>query len=271
MKPVSRAANRDTVLPVASLTQATVPIIAGHSHSASLGVPLRGPSEHGGLVALDAKDMRFCGFTGAWRRTSRFWQELATVGVGRTVVLVWSGNQHNALFLLSPTRRFDFVLYEDPALPLDPGADLVPDLAVQERLSLGIGELEQTIELLTQRGVARILVAGTPPPKGDTETIRNGVRSEPAFRSHAEKLGVCIDDIPLSSPILMHKLWSVVQRVLRHAAIRGGAEFVPVPAASLDRGLLREDLSADDATHANAEFGRLMRDELYARIGRPRE
>lgn len=94
------------------------------------------------------------------------------------------------------------------------------------------------------------------------------MRKEPSFARIAQDLGLRLDDIPLASPLLMHKAWRVGQRLLEQAATRQSVEFLPVPESVFDGGLLRDDLGAGDATHGNPAFGRVMLDHFHAYLQR---
>lgn len=246
-------------------------ILAGHSHCTSLGVPLKTADGRSRIVPLEAADDRFVGFSGAWPRPPEFWTQLGAAARGRTVVLVWQGNEHYAEFLLSPGRRFDFQLREEPDLPLDPDADLVPDFAAEARMGHKIPLLEAAIDALRRGGAARVIVSGTPPPKGDAALVRAGaLRESYYFGPLATKLGLTLEDIAFSPPLLMYKLWRVLQRQLEAAARRKGAEFVHAPPATQRDGFLLDSMAAGDATHANAAYGDAARDHLAAYLaGRP--
>ena len=274
---ISTAGNGDRELKVAqpssrslTATDSSVPIIAGHSHSACLGVPL-GRTHEGAsqIVALENGDRRFCGFLGKWPRVPGFWGELAQAARGRTVILVWQGNQHLTEFLLMPSHPLDFVLSEDPSLDLDPDAEIVPELAIQTRLAAELPGLTEIIALLRKHGSSRVIVSGTPAPRRDRETMRKGILGNWYFPKLAEQFGFRIEEIPISAPLFQYKLWRVLQRLIRDAALRQSAEFLPVADATLQDGFLREEFgSVSDWMHTNETYGRLMLDHFHAYLNR---
>ena len=250
-------------------TDPSVPIIAGHSHCSCLGVPLGTRDGLSRLVMLENGDGRFCGFSGSWPRIPSFWEDLAEAARGRTVILVWQGNQHMAEFILAPGQAFDFVLFEDQDLALDPHAEVVPDLAIQERFAESIVGLDEVIPRLYQHGAVRVIVSGTPAPRGSMEVVRKGVLAEKFFAGVAEHLGLRLEDIPISTPLFMHKLWRVVQRLTREAAVRQAAEFLPVPDITLQDGFLRPEFGGvADITHANAAYGQVTLDHFQSYLTR---
>lgn len=244
-------------------------IIAGHSHATCLGVPLLTDDGSSRLVPLTNGDARFLAFTGAFPRPASFWPELAVAAVGYAlpVILFWQGNQHVSDFLLCPAQPIDFVLHEESDLPINPAAEIVPDLAVHDRLALGMLALDEAIATLRAGGVRRVIIGGTPPPKGDVEMLRNAITLEAYhFGVIAAQLGFRLEEIPIAEPLLMYKMWRVVQRHLEAAAGRQSAEFLRVPTDAQRDRFLREEFAASDATHANALYGARMLDHLAVHL-----
>lgn len=244
---------------------APVPIvIAGHSHCRCLGVPDKTDDEASRIVPNAAGDARYEGFAGAWPLPDDFFAGLARLAKGRTIALAWKGNRHVTNFMLVAGPCIDFVLREEPDLPIDPDAVLVSDHAIDTRLASARAGLEPVIGALRASGAARVLVLGTPPPKGDIAIRQRRPGPDTRnFKSIAEHLGLDWARLTLASPAFMYKAWRVVQRHLQVAASRAGAEFVPTPDTALDGLVLRPKYAADDWTHGNEAYGQLMRDHLY--------
>ena len=109
----------------------------------------------------------------------------------------------------------------------------------------------------------RVLVLGTPPPKDDDSFCRQRLGKERTFAARAEKLGVDLGSIELSSAILRYKYWALLQNMMRETAGRAGKAFMPVPlAAQAPAGFLRRELWADDISHANRDYGKLVLKDL---------
>jgi hypothetical protein len=114
-----------------------------------------------------------------------------------------------------------------------------------------------------------VALCGTPPPKADELFVRQKIMREGYFQETAAELGVDLENVNLSSPLLLYKLWAVMQNALRDIADRYGAQFVAVPRrAQTEAGFLHPQCYADDATHANALYGRWMLDEMRSCLSR---
>jgi hypothetical protein len=240
-------------------------IIAGHSHIVSLGVPLKSPNRIYEIVGLgiEGASDKVAGFTGKWPRENVYWNELAKVVPGKTIALSWQGNQHLSRFMFSPNPRIDFVLSTNPDLPLDEEATIVPELMLRELFRPSMEQLEKTLKRLDGAGAARILVLGTPPPKDDDSFCRQRLGKERTFAARAGKLGVDLASIELSPAILRYKYWALLQNMMRETAGRACKEFIPIPlAAQAPAGFLRRELWADDITHANRDYGKLVLKDL---------
>lgn len=238
-------------------------ILAGHSHCGCMGLALRAEDGQNRVVPLENGDPRFVGFTGEWPRGSRYWVELAAAGRGRNVVLVWGGNEHFGHYLFHDGRAFDFVLHEEPDLPLDEDAEIVADRVVHERMGRGMPGVDNIVRRILRDEPRRVVVCGTPPPRRTVELLRAGAAHEAHFRDWAARLGATVDTVPIASPRVMYKMWRVYQRHLETVATNAGALFVPVPPSTQDEGLLRDEYASFDVTHANPAYGAVMLDELH--------
>ncbi len=229
-------------------------IIAGHSHVVAL-IGFRTTTDGSAfLLPVDGRP-GFAGLYGPWPRTEGYWSALDRLAAGKTVALLWEGNHHNSFFLFEPSMRFDFLPRRLQSLPIDETAMIVPETLIQARFRTILAPLDQLLENLTGR--CRIVLVGTPPPKGDNDYIERMLPTEFAGELSS------IEGLQLTSPVLRLKLWSVMQDIYREKAEERGIEFVPVPEFALDEiGYLKREFWADDVTHANAAYGSLMLDHL---------
>lgn len=240
-------------------------LIAGHSHIVALGVPLKHPHAVDGIVPIESRP-DIGGFTGRWERVPSHWDELIRICAGRVIVLSWQGNQHLAHFMLAPEPRIDFVFSGAPAA-VDSNAVLVPEIALRQLFQPHHQEMAQLIGKLRAAGARRVVVIGSPPPKEDDQFCRAQMSKEPHFAAMANRFGVDLASVPLSSPQLRNKYWLLLQDVMRLNAARVGAEFLPVPRAAFSpSGGLRREYWADDVTHANRAYGALMLDAIAERL-----
>ena len=110
-------------------------IIAGHSHTTCLGIPLMTEDGLPRLVPLHNGDERFRAVTGALNRDQVYWDFLSEAGAGRKVIIMWLGNQHLTSYLFAPSPPFDFFVLERPDLPTSTGVHIVPETAVAAMLT----------------------------------------------------------------------------------------------------------------------------------------
>lgn len=238
-------------------------LIAGHSHIAALGVQLMSP----GYILREIADgeVPVVGLVGGWpREDTTYWDEIATHSADRTVAIFWRGNQHFHHFLIMPTNGFDFMLDCEPDLPIDTTLPIVPEATLIAFMRADMSDLDPIIATIHAAG-GRAVLCGTPPPKADAGFVRERTVREGYFRNVAESRGFDIGEIELAPPLILYKVWKVMQNTLAEVAARNGARFMPVPAElKTADGFLRPDYYAPDATHANAAYGAIMLRELRA-------
>jgi hypothetical protein len=236
-------------------------LIAGHSHITALGVPLLGEGYELRRIA-DGETPVF-GLVGGWpREDTDYWDEVARHAQGRTVAIFWRGNQHFHHFLIMPSEDFDFLLQSEPGLDADPSRTIVPEATIIEFMRADMVDLDAIIEAIHAAG-GRVVLCGTPPPKGDAGLVRDRILHEDYFRQTAERLGFDLADVEISPPVLLYKLWRVMQNSLNDVATRHGARFMPVPPAlRTAEGFLHPDYYAGDVTHANHAYGDAVRQAL---------
>lgn len=238
-------------------------LIAGHSHVAALGVPLLREGYELRQIS-DGKVPAF-GLVGGWpREDTDYWDEIVRRSEGRMVAIFWRGNQHFHHFLVMPTNGFDFIVDSEPHLDVDPSRPIVPEATVIEFMRSDMVDLDPIIDAIHAAG-GRVVLCGTPPPKGDSAFVRDRILHEKYFRKVAEDLGVDLASIEISPPLLLYKLWTVMQNSLSDVARRHGARFMRVPERlRTTDGFLHPDYYAGDATHTNHAYGALMLEDLAA-------
>ncbi len=158
------------------------------------------------------------------------------------------GAVHGVVGMLVHPRRFDFVLPWEPALALDPAAEVLPALAVR-------GMLESLMaEYLVLMGALRQLCRGPmfqlepPPPYADAQRMYADIPWE-------LYPGMCREISPAS---LRYKLWRLHSRIISDWCKASGVTFVTCPKVAVDaEGFLREPYYGDGA-HANEAYGELL-------------
>lgn len=176
----------------------------------------------------------------------------------RFVLLALGGNEHNALSVVRLHRRFDFILSERPDLPLEPDADILPEAAVRELLRERMEDAFATARAFAET-IRLPMVQMEPPPPLPTEQI---LAYPKEFFRHA------VDPKKLSTERFRYKMWRIQANLYREFCEKNDLVYVPVPADLQDEsGMLARQAWGQDATHANAHFGRRMIQELMLRLG----
>lgn len=158
------------------------------------------------------------------------------------------GGAHTVIALASHPRRYDFVLPEDPDLPVDPRAELVPADAVRAVLEREATPYLKLMRHLRSLVHARLVHVEPPPPCPDNESIAPhmpwslfpGMLQEVAPRW------------------LRYKAWRLHSKIVSDWCAVNDIAFLPVPAVAADAsGFLRQEYF-QDGVHANAAYGRLL-------------
>lgn len=169
-----------------------------------------------------------------------------------TVFSMIGGGAHGVLGVLVHPRRFDFVLPEQPLLPLDPAAEILPALAVQQVLESLMSDYLALMSQVRQLSVGPMFHIESPPPYADAE------------RMHADMPwsmfpGMCHE---ISPACFRYKLWRLHSQIAGKWCETAGVVFVPCPPETVDEnGFMREPYYGDGA-HANAAYGELVLEQM---------
>jgi hypothetical protein len=145
--------------------------------------------------------------------------------------------------------HFDFVLPEQPDLPLAETAEIVPYTAVREHLRNSMQQRIETFRKVADLTPGRLIQVESPPPTHD--------RWLQLWLRHVD-----VTEIELPPRFVRYKLWRIVTEIFREEAERVGARFVEYPPESVDaNGFLRDEL-VRDMHHGNADFGALILERL---------
>jgi hypothetical protein len=231
-------------------------VIGGHSHVTALTGRLLSPSLE--LCKIEGTDDVY-DYCGPWLRTTDYWETLRFAPANATIVLLWCGNEHHSAFLLSPIPLFDFIPRDAPDARINDRAILVPESLVRAKLATNMDDLGAVLRDIKAHSAARVVIAGTPPPKGDLVKVRQLMKSEWYFMELAKQHNFSLDAIELTPLPIQLKLWNVLQDLLRDTALSNACEFIAVPNTVFDNaGYLKPEMWSKDATHANRIYGREM-------------
>lgn len=239
-------------------------IVAGHSHTVCMKVPLKSPD--GSPQEVVIRD-GIVGLTGCWPRDREYWSRLYEwSGVG-PIFLSWMGNQHKSYFLFEPEPAFDYLCARRPDLSLEGLADIVPESLIREFFKPSMAGLEAVLKNLKARGASATLLC-PPPPKGDRRILSERISREGYFIRAAKDLNIHPQHVRVTDPNILLKLWTTMQEVMEEAASEHGFDMLLPPAESLtDIGFLKEEYWHHDVTHANAMYGDAVLDAIIRKVG----
>lgn len=165
------------------------------------------------------------------------------------ILLSVGGNEHIAMSVVRFRERIDFRLGDEPDLPLEPGAEILTEAAIRETLRDKMAPTLSTLRALREATTLPLVCIEPPPPLPNERII--------AFPKEFFKRA--IDPSRLSSELFRYKMWRVQGWLYREICAKHDMLFVPVPPEFLVApGLLAREVWGEDASHANALFGRRM-------------
>lgn len=167
------------------------------------------------------------------------------------------GNQHAVFSTIQHPQPFDFFAPDDQEP--DRSVDLIPYRALETVFATGLRRGDgQSLEALRKATKARVVHIIPPPPKSDNAFIQQ--HHESWFAQDLPTRGV-------SPPELRLKFWNLQTRQLQRICGEMGIEVMLPPTTTTDeRGFLRPEYYANDATHANWRYGERLIREIEARF-----
>lgn len=169
------------------------------------------------------------------------------------VLLSMAGNAHNIVGMFDHPQPYAMGHPTKGRVPVEADRAFIP-LDVVDALFDHIltSVFEKADQIHTHYPDLPFIYVSAPPPNGDEAHIRTYPN---AF---AEKL-----NLPFSPPELRLALYEVQCRAYQRQAARHGARFLPAPsAACTPEGFLDLAFAANDPTHGNAAYGRLVLDQI---------
>lgn len=169
-----------------------------------------------------------------------------------TVYSYIGGGAHTVIGLVSHPRRYDFVLPEEPDLPIDPRAELLPAEAVLEVLAR---ETEPYLKLMLHlRTLARdrMVHMEPPPPCRDNDSIAPHI-PWPLFPGMLQEV---------APPWLRYKTWRLHSGLVSAWCDRQQVVFCARPASTVDTAGFLKDEFFLDGVHANSGYGSLQLEQM---------
>lgn len=164
------------------------------------------------------------------------------------------GASHVVMGMLVHPRRFDFVLPQEPDLPLDPTAEILPALAVRRVIESLAQEYLMLMDEVRRLCTGPMYHMEPPPPYRD------------ATRMHADiPWGMFPDRCQEISPApLRYKLWRMHSQVLAAWCHGAGVGLVAAPPTSMDDSGFMLATYYGDGAHANEAYGSLLLQQMRA-------
>lgn len=184
----------------------------------------------------------------------------AAIDEGRPAFLLASmgGNEHNCLAIPRQARPFDFILGENPALPLDGNAEILTESLVRETLRSWMRQHTDVLLAIRAATALPIFLVEPPPPLPREQVL---AYPKEFFRS-------IVDRRAMSSDTLRYKMWRAQCGVYRELSAAAGVAYIETPRDTMDKnGMLIRSLCGEDATHANETYGEAMVREALRRYG----
>lgn len=160
------------------------------------------------------------------------------------------GNQHAILSTIQHEVAFDFC--SEGMEPASATVHMIPNRAIKEYLSAGVyGRDGQMLRAMRNATRARIVHIVPPPPKKDAEHI---LRHQETHFSEGN-----IAQLGVSDALLRKKAWDLQATILKELCRELEIEILMPPEESqCPEGFLAKEFYARDITHANAQYGELV-------------
>lgn len=172
------------------------------------------------------------------------------------VISVIGGNQHAVFSTIQHPKHFDFQLNPHDDLHFNSKVEIIPARALRAYFTAGLkGRDGKTLQAFRTATTARVIHLVPPPPKEDNGHI---------LRHHETRfVEENIAGLGVSPPSLRLKFWQLQTSILQSMCAELEIEAMLPPAGAVtDRGFLKPEYYAGDATHANAEYGELILQQI---------
>lgn len=161
-------------------------------------------------------------------------------------------NDHVVFSLINHPIPFDFVLPEMPDLEIDAAAEMLPFGVVRAALLRQMRRTLRGLRALRDLTPKPIIHLETPPPVPTAHVL-----------AWPGMLRTKVDQLGVSSFALRLKVWRLHSAIIRDLCGEIGIRYQPVPAEAQDaHGLLNEHCRANDPTHGNVHYGKLVLRQL---------
>lgn len=174
------------------------------------------------------------------------------------------GNAHTVFALVQHPRPFDFVLSECPDLPLQEGAEIVPEAFVRAALDERLRMTERLMAALRRSvDIPLYHLESVPPVPSDQHILQ----TQESIFWESLRLG----ELGVAPASMRFKLWRLHSALVAEICRRHDIAFVPAPPETLDaKGFMVERAwFPRDATHGNSWYGSRVLRQIAAIVGAP--
>jgi hypothetical protein len=182
----------------------------------------------------------------------------------KAAIISWKGNQHIVGAIFNSGAQFDFLLPGESNDNLDENVTIIPISVVKKWFLNSVAGLSKVIHGMMDSGATKVIVLGTPPPKGNDLELIGKLKRSPRFIEAANRVGVHLESKDALTPIEQRvKLWRFLQILYGDIAKESGATFLSHPSGSeSENGSLKPEFDNGDITHDNGKYGELMLEKL---------
>ena len=169
------------------------------------------------------------------------------------VFTCFSGNDYHVISMVRHPQPFDFVLAEQPSLPMQQGVQVLPSEAIESTLAQSIQPAIEQMTAIRRRIPFRMVAISSPPPIADNGYL-NGPQN--AFWDKAQTLGI-------SPPAFRWKVWRLQCLAYERGCAEAGITYLSPPEGAMtEDGFMRPEGWHSDGVHGSAWYGALVLDQL---------
>lgn len=234
-------------------------VVIGQSHSVAIQLALAGECANVDGIVVHRIGSRTRPDESDTVDDDRAMKIAAQVAPDVAVFLSLLGTHHNLLGLLRSGPDFDFLASLDD-VP-DPSAIVrIPHRAIATVFKEYLEDYP-VLDELVETVKAPLFLLSPPPPKQSNDFMLSHFMR----RDKRMKYGKSVQAVGIERPESRLKLWRLETALMATWAQARGVGFVPAPAECFnEEGYLARKFYFDDATHANAEYGGLVLQQIMS-------
>lgn len=173
------------------------------------------------------------------------------------IVISISGSDYLPICISNSTPPYDVILPQQPDLPFDNKAIIIPIAEIRARLIKDIRHILLGIEEIKRVTNLPLYYLQSPPPVGCNDHIKD----------HAAWAKNIIDKNGVSPSILRYKIWKIHSDLIAEKCSEMSVSYILNPAEVLEEKMfLHKSAYSDDLMHANTWYGQKFLSHIDGRI-----